>query len=50
LFGEIGDKGAKQIIDLLASVGKGEIDRDTARNTLVSVYGVDYAMAQSILP
>lgn len=50
LFGEIGDKGAKQIIDLLASVGRGEIHRDTGRNTLVSVYGLDYQTAQSILP
>lgn len=50
LFGEIGDKGAKQVLDLLASVGKGEIDRDSARQALVNVYGVDYAVAQSIVP
>jgi lambda family phage portal protein len=50
VFGEIGDKGAKQVLDLLSSVGRGEIDRDSARNTLVSVYGMDYAVAAQIVP
>ena len=50
MFGVIGDKGAKGVIDLLSAVGRGEIDRDSARMTLVTVYGMDPGMAQAVLP
>ena len=50
MFGTIGDKGAKGVIDLLSAVGKGEIDRDSARMTLVTVYGMEPGMAQAVLP
>lgn len=50
MFGVIGDKGAKGILDLLTGVGKGEIDRDTARVTLTSVYGMDPGTAAALLP
>lgn len=50
MFGTIGDKGAKGVLDLLTGVGKGEIDRDSARVTLTSVYGMDPAVALAVLP
>lgn len=50
LVGEIGDKGAKGVVDLLASVGRGEIDRKSARATLITVYGMDDAAAIAVLP
>ena len=50
MFSVIGDKGAKGVIDLLAGVGKGEIDRDSARMTLVEVYGMEWATALAVLP
>ena len=49
-MGSIGDKGAQSVISLLASVGKGEIDRDSARMTLVMVYGMEMSMELAVLP
>jgi lambda family phage portal protein len=50
MVGTIGDKGAKGVVDLLASVGRGEIDRESARMTLVEVYGMDPVAAAAVLP
>lgn len=50
LFGVIGDKGAKGVVDLLAQVGQGIIDRESARMTLVNVYGMDPGDAEAVLP
>ncbi len=50
LVGSIGEKGAKGVTDLLAQVGQGLIDRESARNTLVTVYGMEPGDAQSVLP
>ncbi len=47
MFGTIGDKG---VIDLLSAVGRGEIERDNAHMTLVTVYGMETRMAQAVLP
>lgn len=46
----VGEKGAAQIVDLLAKVGKGEIDPESAKNTLVTVYKVTPEIAESIVP
>ncbi len=50
LIGSAGDKAAKGVIDLLSAVGRGEIDRDSARMTLVEVYGMEMASALAVLP
>lgn len=50
LVGTIGDKGAKGVIDLLAQVAQGVIDRDSARMSLITVYGMDPADAEGVLP
>jgi len=50
LVGTAGDKAAKGVVDLLSSVGRGEIDRDSARTTLITVYGMDPADALAVLP
>jgi hypothetical protein len=50
LVGTVGDKAAKGVIDLLSAVGRGEIDRDSARMTLVTVYGMEMADALAVLP
>ena len=50
LVGTAGDKAAKGVIDLLSAVGRGEIDRDSARMTLVEVYGMEMASAMAVLP
>ena len=50
MFGTIGDKGTEGVIDLLSAVDPGEIDRDGAHMTLVTVYGMETRMAQAVLP
>ncbi|MEI6656394.1 MAG: hypothetical protein WCP45_16650 [Verrucomicrobiota bacterium] len=52
LIGTAGDKAATGVIDLLSAVGRGEIDRDrdSARMTLVEVYGMEMASALAVLP
>jgi capsid protein len=50
MIGEIGDKGAKTIIDLLTAVGRGEIDRQSARMALITVHGMDAGAAEALLP
>ncbi|MGB8170963.1 MAG: phage portal protein [Chthoniobacteraceae bacterium] len=46
----IGDKGAKQITEILIAVANDQLDRDSAINTLVTVYGLDPAHADLITP
>ena len=50
LIGTAGDKAASGVIALLSAVGRGEIDRDSARMTLVEVYGMEMASALAVLP
>lgn len=50
MIGSIGDKGAKTIIDLLTAVGRGEVDRETARMTLITVHGMDPDAAANLMP
>lgn len=50
LVGTAGDKAAKGVIDLLVAMGRGEIDRDSARMTLIEVYGMDMAQALAVIP
>jgi capsid protein len=46
----VGDKGVKQIIDLIKGVGEGKIDRDAAINTLEHSYGVERSIAEGMIP
>lgn len=50
LIGAAGDKAAAGVVNLLASIGRGEIDRESGRNTLVTVYGMAPADALAVLP
>ena len=50
LIGTVGDKGVKTLIDLLTSVGKGEIDPESARWTLMTGWGMDALQAQQLVP
>jgi capsid protein len=50
MIGQIGDKGAKTVIDLLTAVGRGEIDRQSARMTLITVHGMEPRAAEAVLP
>ncbi len=46
----VGDKGAGQIVDLLSKVSTGMMDRDAAKQTLVTVYGLTPELAERIVP
>jgi capsid protein len=46
----LGDKGVKQLIDLLTSVGEGKMDRDAAKQTLQRTFGVPPAIAEKMVP
>lgn len=50
MLGQIGEKGTAQVIELLTAVGRGEIDRQSARVTLITVYGMDAGAAEALLP
>jgi len=46
----IGDKGVKQLVDILKAVGDGKLDPDSAKNTLKKVFGIPEAMAEQMVP
>jgi capsid protein len=46
----VGEKGAKEIIDLLSKVTTGEMDKDAAIQSLVTIYGMPPAKAKAIVP
>lgn len=46
----IGDKGAKNLVEILTNVSSGMLDRKSAINTLITVYGMDNAKANAIVP
>ena len=46
----VGDKGAGQIVEILSQVTTGQLDRDAAIETLVTVYGISREKAQAIVP
>lgn len=46
----IGDKGVAKILELLEKVGEGTIDRESAVNTLVYVFGVSRQRAEKMIP
>ena len=46
----IGDKGVKQLVDILTAVGDGKLDPDSAKNTLKRVFGIPDAIAENMIP
>ena len=46
----VGEKGAAQIVDLLSKVATGQMDRESAVQTLVTVYGLYPEQAEQIVP
>jgi len=46
----IGDKGVAKLIELLKEVGEGTIDRESAKHTLMTVFGLDDDVAEKICP
>lgn len=46
----VGDKGVKQMIDLIKAVGEGKVDRDAAVSTLEHTYGIPTEIAEKIIP
>lgn len=46
----IGDKGAANVVDILAKVTVGDLDRDAAIQTLVTVYNIPLDTAEEIVP
>lgn len=49
-FDAIGDKGVKQLTEILTAVGEGKMDRDSAIQTLMHVFGMDKGTAEKIVP
>lgn len=50
LIGSVGDKGVKSLLDLVLAVNQGEMDRDSAVNTAMAVYGMSPFDALSLFP
>lgn len=46
----IGDKGLKELIDLLTAVGEGKIDRDAAKATLKTTFHIPDVLADQMVP
>jgi lambda family phage portal protein len=46
----VGEKGAKQIFEILTGVTQGTMDRESAKNTLITVYGLMPDQAEDITP
>jgi hypothetical protein len=46
----LGDKGVKQLVDLLKAVGDGKIDADAAEQTLINTFGIPPEMAKKMVP
>lgn len=49
-FEAVGDKGVKQIVEILKSVGDGKLDRDAATNTLKKVFNIPEKIAEQMVP
>lgn len=49
-FEAIGDKGVKELIDLLTAVGEGKIDRDAAIATLKTTFHIPQGLADKMVP
>jgi hypothetical protein len=50
LVGKVGDKTAAQLIDVLTAHAEGKLERESAIQSLVYVYGVPRAKAEALVP
>jgi lambda family phage portal protein len=50
LVGKVGEKTASQLIDVLTAHAEGKLERESAIQSLVYVYGVPRAKAESLVP
>jgi hypothetical protein len=50
LIGTIGDKGVKNLLDLVMAVNRGEMDRASAINTAMAAFAMDPLDAQTLFP
>ena len=50
MVGEQGDKGVQPLLDVLKSVGEGTMDRESAINTVMQLYGLNYRDADNMVP
>jgi hypothetical protein len=50
LIGTVGDKGVKSLLDMVMTVNRGEMDRDSGSNTAMTVYGMDFNDAPALFP
>jgi hypothetical protein len=46
----LGEKGVKELLELLKNIGEGQIDRESGITTLVTVFGLDQKTAEEICP
>lgn len=46
----LGDKGVKQLVDVLKAVGDGKLDPDSAKQTLKRVFGIPDKIAEQMIP
>jgi capsid protein len=49
-FEAIGDKGVKQLVDILTAVGDGKLDPDSAKETLKRVFHIPEKIAENMVP
>jgi capsid protein len=49
-FEALGDKGIKQLVDILTAVGDGKLDPDSAKNTLKTVFHIPDKIAENMVP
>lgn len=49
-FEAIGDKGVKQVVEILKAVGDGKLDADSAKNTLKRVFHIPDKIAEQMVP
>lgn len=50
LISQKGDAATKQLIDILTSVGEGKIDKDSAVEQIINIFGVPRAQAEAMVP
>jgi hypothetical protein len=46
----LGDKGIKQLVDILTAVGDGKLDPESAKNTLKTVFHIPDKIAEKMVP
>jgi hypothetical protein len=46
----LGEKGVKDLIEVLTNVGEGKMDRDSAKQVLETTFHIDKATAEKLVP